>query len=139
VLPCGNAFDVVNLPALFGRHVLSQLWSTDPGPGPAAVHRDRVLLLVATGTAQRLPSLLAWEEWAASVPPLLCHGPGDAVTVPPLTVPGAPASSPAKSRWLVAPDTRFPWLPTADVILLACLRAARTTAQTDFSRTLTGC
>jgi hypothetical protein len=124
VLPCGTAFDVVNAPALFGRRVLEQLWSGGPGSGPVAVHRGRVLLLAAPGTAQRLPSLLGWEEWRRAVPPLMCHGSGDAVTVPPLHGDGgAPAAG--QSRWLVAPDTRQPWLPGADVLLWACIRAAR--------------
>ncbi|NEE19591.1 hypothetical protein G3M58_75630, partial [Streptomyces sp. SID7499] len=85
------------------------------------------LLFAAPGTAQRLPSLLAWEEWGSSgsgdsgeqrgaMPPLLCHGTGDAVTVPPLTC----ASSDGGPRWVVAPDTRNPWLPGPDVLLWAC-------------------
>jgi hypothetical protein len=122
VLPCGTAFDVVNLSALFGRRVLEQLWTAGPGSGPVAVHRDRVLLLVSPGTAQRLPALVGWEEWAAAIPPMLCHGVGDAVTVPPLH---GPARDDALSRWVVAPDTREPWLPGAGVLLWACLRAAR--------------
>lgn len=131
VLPCGRAFDVVNLNPLFGRRVLEQLWSAGPGSGPVAVHRGRVLLLVAPGTAQRLPALLHWEEWAADVPPMLCHGGGDAVTVPALyELPWEdPCEEPREgagiSRWVVAPDTRHPWLPGADVLLWACLRAVR--------------
>ncbi|MDX6310751.1 MAG: hypothetical protein QOF44_215 [Streptomyces sp.] len=132
VLPCGTAFDVVNLPALFGRRVLEQLWASGPGSGPAAIHRGRVLLLVAAGAAQRLPSLLTWEEWGHRVPPLMCHGAGDAVTIPPLQ--GA-----ERSRWIVAPDTRHPWLPGPDVLLWACVRAVRTEAETDFSPAGAGC
>jgi hypothetical protein len=129
VLPCGTAFDVVNLSALFGRGLLEQLWASGPGSGPAAVHRGRLLLFAAPGTAQRLPSLLTWEEWGSAVPPMLCHGIGDAVTVPPLYEPGpgreaCGGAAQGASRWLVAPDTRHPWLPGADVVLWACLRAA---------------
>ncbi|MFG1805945.1 bifunctional DNA primase/polymerase [Streptomyces sp. NPDC049040] len=127
VLPCGKTFDVVNLTALFGRRVLEQLWASGPGSGPVAVHRGRVLLLVAPGTAQRLPALLGWEEWASAVPPMLCHGSGDAVTVPALHEEpdeGCPDGT-GISRWVVAPDTRHPWLPGADVLLWACLRAVR--------------
>ncbi|MFJ4983091.1 bifunctional DNA primase/polymerase [Streptomyces sp. NPDC088732] len=120
VLPCGTAFDVVNLPALLGRRVLEQLWSAGPGSGPAAECRGRILLLVAPGAAQRLPALLAWEEWGRPVPPLLCHGEGDSVSLPP---PYADCST-ARSRWLVAPDTRRPWLPGAAEVLWACVRAA---------------
>lgn len=139
VLPCGSAFDVVNVPTLFGRRMLEHLWADGPGSGPVATHRGRMLLFASPGTAQRLPSLLDWEEWGCGpgagsgravtgrdgggtrVPPLLCHGTGDAVTVPPLTCgPGF-----AGPRWLVAPDTRSPWLPGPDVLLWACVRVAR--------------
>jgi Bifunctional DNA primase/polymerase, N-terminal len=116
-LPCGTTFDIVNLPALFGRRVLDRMWTTGPGTGPVAAHRTRLLLFTRPGTAARLPALLAWEEWSTHVPPLLCHGPGDAVTIPPIhRHPGTP------SHWVVAPDTRTPWLPTADTLLRACLR-----------------
>ncbi|MEW2069380.1 bifunctional DNA primase/polymerase [Streptomyces sp. NPDC007346] len=132
VLPCGSQFDVVNVPVLFGRRMLERLWAEGPGTGPVAVHRGRMLLFASPGTAQRLPSLLAWEEWGSrggeasrpqrtQVPPLLCHGTGDAVTVPPLTCPSG-GSGP---RWLVAPDTRGPWLPGPDVLLWACVRVSR--------------
>ncbi|MFH9265254.1 bifunctional DNA primase/polymerase [Streptomyces sp. NPDC017546] len=138
VLPCGSAFDVVNVPALFGRRMLERLWAEGPGSGPVATHRGRMLLFAAPGTAQRLPSLLAWEEWGSSgsegpdgsrgqrgtVPPLLCHGTGDAVTVPPLTC----GSSDGGPRWVVAPDTRNPWLPGPDVLLWACVRVSRSDA-----------
>lgn len=130
VLPCGIAFDVVNLPALFGRRLLERLWAGGPGSGPVAVHRGRFLLLVAPGTAQRLPALLGWEEWGGAIPPIVCHGLGDAVTVPPLYAePDGPEAADgdgaAVSRWVVAPDTRHPCLPGADVLLWACVRAAR--------------
>lgn len=129
VLPCGTVFDVVSAPSVFGRRMLERLWGADgPGCGPVAVHRGRTLLFAAPGTAHRLPSLLAWEEWGPrthAVPPLLCHGTGDAVTVP------APEgeAAPTGSRWLVAPDTRQPWLPGPEVVLWAAVRAARTAAR----------
>ncbi|MFG2717116.1 bifunctional DNA primase/polymerase [Streptomyces sp. NPDC048416] len=129
VLPCGSVFDVVNVPSMFGRRMLDRLWAEGPGSGPVAIHRGRMLLFAAPGTAQRLPSLLEWEEWHgpdAAVPPLLCHGAGDAVTVPALVRP-EPENSGA-ARWLVAPDTRRPWLPGPDVLLWACVRAARNEA-----------
>lgn len=104
--------------------MLDRLWEEGPGSGPVAMLRARMLLFAAPGTAQRLPSLLRWEEIGrtAAIPPLLCHGIGDAVTVPaPLS---APQSAPA-SRWLVAPDTRHPWLPGPEILLWAAVRAAR--------------
>ncbi|MEV0962191.1 MULTISPECIES: bifunctional DNA primase/polymerase [unclassified Streptomyces] len=125
-VPCGGGvFDVVNVPAMFGRRMLDRLWSEGPGSGPVVYHRGRMLLFAAPGTAQRLPSLLDWEEWGGAVPPLLCHGTGDAITVPPLAP--APAAG-AGPRWVVAPDTRHPWLPGPEVLLWACVRAARTTS-----------
>ncbi|MEV5640748.1 bifunctional DNA primase/polymerase [Streptomyces flaveolus] len=131
VLPCGSAFDVVSVPTVFGRRMLDRMWDEGPGSGPVAEFRGRMLLFAAPGTAQRLPSLLEWEEWSArgrqggrtvAVPPLLCHGAGDAVTVPALTG----ASPRSGSRWLVAPDTRLPWLPGPEILLWAAVRAART-------------
>ncbi|MFG2117661.1 bifunctional DNA primase/polymerase [Streptomyces sp. NPDC048710] len=127
VLPCGTVFDVVSAPAIFGRRMLDRLWDEGPGSGPVAVFRGRMLLFTAPGTAHRLPSLLSWEEWGPhrteAVPPLLCHGTGDAVTVPALSGDASPA--PGGSRWLVAPDTRHPWLPGPEVLLWAAVRAAR--------------
>ncbi|MDH6110581.1 hypothetical protein P3T36_006165 [Kitasatospora sp. MAP12-15] len=127
VLPCGRVFDVISMPALFGRKVLDELWASGPGCGPVASYRGRTLLLVQPGAAPRLRTLLAWEEWARDVPPLLCHGLGDAVTVPPVqrsADPVDPAGA-GVGRWIVAPDTREPWLPGAAVLLWACVRAAR--------------
>ncbi|MFJ4278897.1 bifunctional DNA primase/polymerase [Streptomyces massasporeus] len=136
VLPCGSVFDVVSAPAMFGRRMLDRLWDDGPGSGPVAQFRGRMLLFAAPGTAQRLPALLEWEEWGGrdsreatrtdAVPPLLCHGTGDAVTVPAPSE-GTPPATPAgsASRWLVAPDTRQPWLPGPEVLLWAAVRAAR--------------
>ncbi|MGW5128694.1 bifunctional DNA primase/polymerase [Streptomyces sp. NPDC004069] len=137
VLPCGTTFDVVNVPAIFGRRMLDRLWDEGPGSGPVAVHRGRMLLFAAPGTAHRLPSLLEWEEWGSrgreagrgeGIPPLLCHGNGDAVTLPALSGDALSddtlAARPA-SRWLVAPDTRHPWLPGPEIMLWAAVRAAR--------------
>ncbi|MBD0841823.1 MULTISPECIES: bifunctional DNA primase/polymerase [unclassified Streptomyces] len=133
VLPCGSVFDVVSAPTIFGRRMLDRLWDEGPGSGPVAVFRGRMLLFAAPGTAQRLPSLQRWEEFGRTgdIPPLLCHGNGDAVTVPPPapapapTPLGAPAAAPSGSRWLVAPDTRHPWLPGPEILLWAAVRAAR--------------
>ncbi|WP_063785041.1 bifunctional DNA primase/polymerase [Streptomyces sp. TP-A0356] len=134
VLPCGTTFDVVNAPAIFGRRMLDRLWDEGPGSGPVAMHRGRMLLFAAPGTARRLPALLDWEEWggrAHEIPPLLCHGPGDAVTVPavcPSDPPTATAAARPESRWLVAPDSRHPWLPGPEVVLWAAVGAARAAA-----------
>ena len=147
VLPCGRAFDVINAPALFGRRMVDQLWSAGPGSGPVAAHRGRILLFAAPGTAQRLPALLDWEEWVTAVPPLLCHGTGDAVTVPPLypdRAGGAPGAADAAPR--PPPAGWSPRMsgtrgcPGPDVLLWACVRAARTVdARTPDRRTSARC
>jgi hypothetical protein len=139
VLPCGSVFDVVSAPAVFGRLMLDRLWDEGPGSGPVAAFRGRMLLFAAPGTAQRLPSLLDWEEWSAdgrrdgrtgTVPPLLCHGNGDAVTVPaPLTS----EDSGGVTRWVTAPDTRHPWLPGPEILLWAAVRAARAAVRISIS------
>lgn len=128
-LPCGTVFDVVSVPTLLGRGLLEHLWSDGPGSGPVAAHRGRLLLFAAVGTARRLPALLGWERWNRSadlrgepLPPLLCHGLGDAVTVPP---PHRPEGATGGCRWLVAPEVRHPWLPGPEVLLWACVRATR--------------
>ncbi|WP_406202283.1 bifunctional DNA primase/polymerase [Streptomyces sp. NBC_01017] len=123
VLGCGSVFDVVSAPSIFGRRMVDRLWEEGPGSGPVAMLRGRMLLFAAPGTAQRLPSLLRWEEFGrvGDVPPLLCHGTGDAVTVPG----GSASDAHSGSRWLVAPDTRNPWLPGPEVLVWAAVRAAR--------------
>ncbi|MFF8377002.1 hypothetical protein ACF07V_12825 [Streptomyces sp. NPDC015661] len=125
-LPCGTVFDVVNVDPVFGRRMLDRLWEEGPGSGPVAMHRGRMMLFAAPGTAQRLPALLDWEEWGEAVPRPLCHGLGDAVTVPPLV-----PSGPSGPRWLVAPDSRSPWLPGPEVVLWACVRAVRAASAAD--------
>ncbi|MFH9858467.1 bifunctional DNA primase/polymerase [Streptomyces sp. NPDC017202] len=139
VLPCGSVFDVVSAPAMFGRLMLDRMRDEGPGSGPVAAFRGRMLLFSAPGTAQRLPSLLEWEEWSAdgrrdgrtgTVPPLLCHGNGDAVTVP---APLAPETSGAGTRWVTAPDARHPWLPGPEILLWAAVRAARAAVRISIS------
>lgn len=130
VLPCGTKFDVVNAPELYGRRVLDELWSAGPGCGPVAALPGRLLVFARPGTADRLRTLLSWGEWSAHIPPLLFHGPGDAVTVPPLC---RLATTP--SRWVIAPDTIRPQLPDSGDLLRACVRSARAPAasrQIDF-------
>ncbi|MEU5161061.1 hypothetical protein AB0G74_15840 [Streptomyces sp. NPDC020875] len=128
VLPCGTLFDVVSAPAVFGRLLLDRVWEEGPGSGPVVAYRGRLLVFAAPGTAARLPALLSWEEWGSFVPPLMYHGTGDAVTVPPDDGRGPEpdgAAGVTAPRWLVAPGSRYPWLPGPEVLLWACVRAAR--------------
>ena len=119
MLPCGSVFDVVNVPSIFGRRMLDRLWAEGPGSGPGRVHRGRMLLFAAPGTAQRLPSLLAWEEWhgADGRRSRRCSATAPATPSPSRPWPARSAENAAAARWLVAPDTRRPWLPGPDVLL----------------------
>ncbi len=144
VLPCGRAFDVLSAPPALGRRLVERLWAAGPGSGPVAVHRGRMLLFAAPGTAGRLPALLGWEEWGSAASAgqhrcrpghgLLCHGAGDTVTVPSLS---ERSPSPG-SRWLVAPDVRSPWLPGAGVLLWAWVRAQAVDNGSGAGRSLAG-
>ncbi|MFE0424610.1 hypothetical protein, partial [Streptomyces sp. NPDC058953] len=114
VLRCGTLFDVVSAPAVFGRLLLDRIWAEGPGSGPVVAHRGRLLVFAAPGAAARLPALLSWEEWGSFVPPLMYHGTGDAVTVPPPAGPEAGKAGNDRDgapppRWLVAPASRHPW------------------------------
>lgn len=129
VLPCGTVFDVVSTAVVPGRALLERLWRSGPGSGPVAVHRDRLLLFAKPGTAASLPRLLAWEVWAdgggdtaETIPHVIGHGHGDTVTVP---GPAASAQGATGCRWLVAPEVRRPWLPGAEALLWAHVRAHR--------------
>ncbi|WP_257573913.1 hypothetical protein [Streptomyces sp. JJ66] len=131
-LPCGTVFDAVSVPALFGRRMLARLLRLDavgrPGSGPVAADRGRLLFFAAPGTAGRLPVLLRWEEWqhagpGGAVPALLAYGTGDVVPVPAPPRPGLPLDRGA--RWLVGPDACGGWLPGAEQLLWAAVRAVR--------------
>ncbi|WP_340561319.1 hypothetical protein [Streptomyces sp. GSL17-111] len=127
-LPCGTVFDVVSVPAVFGRRMVGHLASTGDataGPGPVAVDRGRALFFALPGTARRLPALLRWEEWhgqpdAEAVPPLLGYGLGDVVGVPAPPLPGGPGA-----RWLVPPDAAAARPTGARELLWAAVRAVR--------------
>lgn len=124
-LPCGTVFDVVSAPAMFGRRLLNALCRAGHGGGPVAVHRGRLLLFAAPGTAGRLPTLLRWEEWSGSgarIPALLCHGTGDVVRVP---APGGGGTARhGGGRWVTAPSLRRPALPGPEVLLWGAVRAS---------------
>ncbi|MFE3167432.1 SCO3374 family protein [Streptomyces sp. NPDC059224] len=60
-LVTGVRFDVLDVPAPAGAKALRHL-----GPGsPVALQGDRMLLLVAAGSAEEVPGLLDWLEWSA--------------------------------------------------------------------------
>ncbi|MFF5982762.1 SCO3374 family protein [Streptomyces olindensis] len=70
-LAVGVRFDVLDVPAEAGHAALRRL-----GRGsPVAVRGDRMLLLVAAGSAEELPGLLEWLEWGDLALDLAAIGP----------------------------------------------------------------
>lgn len=62
----GVRFDVLDVPAEAGAAAFRHL-----APGsPVALRDDRMLLLVAAGSAEALPEVLDWLEWGAEAPAL---------------------------------------------------------------------
>ncbi|MEU6406900.1 SCO3374 family protein [Streptomyces sp. NPDC046985] len=88
-LVLGRRFDVLDVPVEAGRAALRHL-----GPAsPVAVRADRMLLLVAAGSAEELPGLLEWLEWSAVDPDLVGLGAGALMDAPP-----PPGAAPAAAR-----------------------------------------
>ncbi|KUN27225.1 hypothetical protein AQJ11_15720 [Streptomyces corchorusii] len=78
-LRTGVRFDVLDVPAEAGAKALRHL-----APGsPVALRGDRMRLLVAAGSAEELPGLLAWLEWGTVALDLRVLGAGDTMEAPP--------------------------------------------------------
>ncbi|MEU0603839.1 SCO3374 family protein [Streptomyces sp. NPDC006393] len=77
-LVVGRHFDVLDVPVEAGRAALRHLGAASP----VAVHRDRMRLLVAAGSAEELPGLLEWLEWSAVDLDLVALGAGTLTEAP---------------------------------------------------------
>ncbi|MEU4658020.1 SCO3374 family protein [Streptomyces sp. NPDC023723] len=77
-LRTGVRFDVLDVPAEAGRAALWRLG----GHAPVALRGDRMLLLVAAGSAEELPGLLEWLEWGTLPLDLSARGAGELVEAP---------------------------------------------------------
>ncbi|MEW2510623.1 SCO3374 family protein [Streptomyces sp. NPDC046870] len=96
-LRTGVRFDVLDVPAEAGAKALRHL-----APGsPVALRGDRMRLLVAAGSAEELPGLLAWLEWGAVALDLRVLGAGGTMQAPP--PPAGAAAGPGSVRAGVAP------------------------------------
>ncbi|WP_202515157.1 SCO3374 family protein [Streptomyces sp. SID161] len=94
----GVRFDVLDMPAEAGAHALRHL-----APGsPVVLRGDRMELLVAPGSAEELPGLLDWLEWAAVPLDLRALGQGDTLEAPPPPA-GATAQGAVAGVWLRPP------------------------------------
>ena len=74
----GLRFDVLDIPAAAGHAALRHLTAGSP----VAVRGDRLLLLVAAGSAEELPGVLEWLEWGTLPLDLRALGPGDSMEAP---------------------------------------------------------
>ncbi|WAX78715.1 SCO3374 family protein [Streptomyces sp. KMM 9044] len=78
-LSVGVRFDVLDVPAEAGRAALERLELR----GPVALQGGRTRLLVAVGSAEELPGLLAWLEWGTLALDLAAVGAGGLIDAPP--------------------------------------------------------
>ncbi|WP_371660597.1 SCO3374 family protein [Streptomyces sp. NBC_00280] len=95
-LAVGRCFDVLDVPAEAGFATLRQRARTRAPGSPVALcgDGDRMLLLVAAGSADELPGLLDWLEWGGLTPDLRAIGAGGHIEAPlPPGFPGLPALS----------------------------------------------
>ncbi|MEV5549314.1 SCO3374 family protein [Streptomyces sp. NPDC052309] len=102
-LRTGVRFDVLDVPAEAGHAALGRLGR--PGSGaPVAVRGERMLLLVAAGSAEELPGLLDWLEWGSLALDLTAVGAGGLIDAP--LPPGADPSgrSGPTGPWALPPD-----------------------------------
>ncbi|MEU9345094.1 SCO3374 family protein [Streptomyces sp. NPDC048278] len=100
-LVTGVRFDVLEVPARAGVRALGHL-----APGsPVALQGDRMRLLVAAGSAEELPGLLAWLEWGAPALglDLRALGAGGAMDAPARPGPAGPVQGAA--AWLRPPES----------------------------------
>lgn len=80
-LVTGVRFDVLDAPAEAGFAMLGRF--SRPGLlGPVALEGHRIRLLVAAGSAEELPGLLEWLEWAGLGLDLTALGAGQAMRAP---------------------------------------------------------
>ena len=100
-LPLGLRFDVLDVPAEAGRAALRHLAPASP----VAVRGGRLLLLVAAGSAEELPGLLAWLEWGALALDLTASGEGGVMDAPdPRPALGRPGTPQGAAVWLRPPE-----------------------------------
>ncbi|MFE2053588.1 SCO3374 family protein [Streptomyces sp. NPDC059459] len=82
-LRTGVRFDVLEVPAEAGHAALERFGPAAHGPGfPVAVHGERMLLLVAAGSAEEMPGLLEWLEWGSLPLDLTAVGAGGLLDAP---------------------------------------------------------
>ncbi|MGW8066775.1 SCO3374 family protein [Streptomyces ziwulingensis] len=95
-LRTGVRFDVLEVPVEAGRAALERLGRprTAAHGFPVAVRGERMLLLVAAGSAEELPGLLEWLEWGSLPLGLTAVGTGGLMDAPRSRGPGSTGPPP---------------------------------------------
>ncbi|MER7480313.1 SCO3374 family protein [Streptomyces sp. NPDC126510] len=107
----GVRYDVLDVPARAGHAALRR---RAPG-SPVALHGDRMLFLVAAGSAGELPGLLEWLEWGRLPLDLAAIGAGGRMAAP------SPPASHEERAALLAREPCAPGAGRADAdALSAC-------------------
>ncbi|MFF3377969.1 SCO3374 family protein [Streptomyces sp. NPDC002680] len=100
-LVVGRSFDVLDVPAEAGFAALRHRGQMRAPASPVALHGDRMLLLVAEGSADELPGLLDWLEWGGLAPDLRAIGAGGHIEAP---LPPGPPGSPVPADGSTGPS-----------------------------------
>jgi hypothetical protein len=109
-LMVGVRYDVLDVPAQAGHAVLRR---RTPG-SPVAVHGDRMLFLVAAGSAGELPGLLEWLDWGRLPLDLAAIGAGGLMAAP------SPPVSHQERAALSSPELCAPGAVPADGLSACC-------------------
>lgn len=91
-LAVGVRYDVLDVPAEAGHAALRRLATGSP----VALHGDRMLLLVAAGSAEELPGLLEWLDWGSLPLGLGAVGAGGLMEAPSPPVPRTEGDTPLR-------------------------------------------
>ncbi|RLU85784.1 hypothetical protein CTZ27_25760 [Streptomyces griseocarneus] len=106
-LPTGVRFDVLGVPLDAGLAVLARAVRT--GPVAFDGRARKLWFLIAAGSAEELPELLAWLEWGGVALELAALGPGGRIVAPEPAVPAGEgrghlrAEGAGKAVWMRPP------------------------------------
>ncbi|MFJ8592594.1 SCO3374 family protein [Streptomyces sp. NPDC093598] len=101
-LVVGVRYDVLDVPAEAGRAALRH----SAAGSPVALHGDRMLLLVAAGSAEEVPGLLEWLDWGTLPLDLVAIGAGGLMEAPSPPVSREEGATPLRDTLPTGPPGR---------------------------------
>ncbi len=123
LLPTGQTFDVIDVPAEPGHAALHRMTQLGLTPGPAvATSSGRLLFFVAPGGHEALPDLLAAYGCPVGALGICSHGPGGHVIAPP-----SGHGEKGTARWAYISHEHPLPLPQAEQIVGSLVYALRAT------------